>query len=482
MSKASSVFLRRASLRQVTLILALLFFPSPSHQLQAQNAPDPKLEKAVAELRHIVPEKLTETKQEAKAKAIDAAWAVIKAEGPRGLARLKQELQQVVNTNERDDFFKLSASALLWESGKLDEAGKIAEIWNTTPLNVSYNYAFYTAMEAARTQDERALPMLIAILRDKTGRTFFPRHAMQVPWPLTHEFVWGAYGAKGLPVLEGILETSQNQVELQSAMRLLARAQFLKALPRIREIATRGAGEAKYSAIKALGIFGHSQDFELLLSGLQSTNPTEVWSHVFALYEFEDLRAVPHLIPLLKSPEAALRFEVISALRHLLTPAALGALRGHSETTKDAREKERIERHLSRLFEEGKTTWQSYLQKSSAQKEVFVAAFRQDFEDEYHLKKGERAMTRAEFLSKAAKSKEKGRLTDVGEREAEVRKFLAAATVNDIELLLDVKARLYLRLSDECLYETEKIDKAVQHLGRSRYRKMTGITAQVEAK
>lgn len=482
MSKANPVSPHRASLWQMMLLLALLFFPSPPRQLQAQSAPASKLEKAIAELRHIVPDKLTEAEQEAKSKAIAAAWNVIKAEGPSGLARLKQELQQVSNTNERDDFFKLNASALLWEIAKLNEAAKIAEVWNTTPLNVSYNYAFYPAMEAARTQDERALPMLVAILRDKDGQTFFPQHAMRVPWPLTHEFVWGAFGAKGLPVLEGILETSQNQVELQSASRLLGRAQSLKSLPRIREIAKSGTGEAKHWAIMALGIFGHPQDFDFLLSGLQSTNPVEVWPHVFALYEFEDLRAVPHLLPLLKSTEGVLRFEAISALRHLLTPAAMEALQAHSETTKDEREKERIKRHLSRLFEDGKTTWQSYLRKSPAQKEAFVAAFRQGFEDEYSLKKGERAMPRAEFLSKAAMWKEKGRLENADRGEVGVRHLLAATTANDIELLLDVKAKLYLRLSDECLYETQRIDRAVQHLGRSRYRKVTGITDKVETK
>lgn len=473
---------RRARAARLLVVCLFVLPPLAPTLAQPQGAPDPKLEKAVAALRHIVPGKLSEEQREAKSKEIDEAWVVIQAAGPKGLDRLKQELRQLDERKEGDDFFKLNASAFLWNVGKFDEAARIGEIWSTTPLTASYNYAFYTAMDAARTQDERALPMLRAILGDKDGRTFFSAHAMEVRFPLTHEFIWGAFGPKGLPVLAQVLETSKNPTELSSAMRLLSHAQHMGSLPRVRELAAGGAGDVKLSAVAALGVFGHPQDYEFLLSGLRSGSPEEVLLHAFALYEFEDLRAVPHLIPLLKSPNELVRMETVSALRHLLTPDSLAALRAHSEATGNAREKERIKRALELIFERGKTTWEDYQRKSPEEKRAFVEAYRLRFEDGHNLEAGEKPWSRAEFLASAARWKEKGRLEDAAGEGVRARHILSAATIADIPLLLEVKSKLYLRLSDECLYEVRRVDEVLKRLGRSRYRRTPGITEKAEAK
>jgi len=64
--------------------------------------------------------------------------------------------------------------------------------------------------------------------------------------------------------------------------------------------------------------------------------------------------------------------------------------------------------------------------------------------------------------------------------EADLKQLLAASTVEDIPLLVALKSRLYHRLSDECLYEVQKIDHVILRLGRSRYRKQVGTCLQVE--
>ena len=60
--------------------------------------------------------------------------------------------------------------------------------------------------------------------------------------------------------------------------------------------------------------------------------------------------------------------------------------------------------------------------------------------------------------------------------------LLLAAVPDDIDLLLEVKAAVMMRLSDECLYEVARIDRTLRRLGRSRYRKVTGLTEKVEAR
>src|SRR5215831_21249122 len=97
--------------RTITFLGAILLLVIP---VAAQDKPDKKLEQAIAVLRRVDQGKLSEQQQKTKAKEIDAAWEVIKAAGKTGVARLKQEIQLIDQNREKDDYFKLNASALLW--------------------------------------------------------------------------------------------------------------------------------------------------------------------------------------------------------------------------------------------------------------------------------------------------------------------------------------------------------------------------------
>ena len=459
----------------VTLATAAPFY--------AQNPIDQKLERAVAALRNIRQGAFTtEAQQEAKSKEIDEAWEVIRQAGARGTARLKQELERVERSREKDDFFKLNASALLWGIGQFDEAPAIAAIWNSTPLEAQYKYVFYTAIDAARTGDARALPMLEAVLRDNKGHVFLWQHSLDVKWPLTHEFVWGAFGPKALPRLAEIISTSKNEIEVASAISLLAQSHYLPALPRLRELARAGTGDARLFAIRALGVYGHPQDYDFLVAGLRSGDPKELFSYSYALYEYEDLRAVPHLIPLLGAADKAVRQETFAALTHLLTSESVDALHRHAQTTKERDEKETIEEHLNSELREYNLSLNQYLKKSPAGRAEAVAAIlRRREAEKYQLGTGEKGMTRSEFVTAVKRWKEEHRLSRVGGERVMPKHILVAATAADIELLLEVKAALYLRLSDEALYEARRMDEVVKRLGRSRYRKQAGITEKVEA-
>ncbi|HEX8920562.1 MAG TPA: HEAT repeat domain-containing protein [Pyrinomonadaceae bacterium] len=460
--------LRLPVLRILGVILTTLFLSLSA--TQAQNASNQKLERAIGALRRVDPEKLSDSEQEKKAKEINDAWEVIKKAGAAGISRLKEEVRRVDDAKERDDYFKLNATALLWYIAQLNEAEAIAAIWNKTPLRAQYNYVFYTAFDAATRQDPRALPMLEAVLKDKEGEVFFELHAMEVKWPLTHEFIWGAYGTKGLPALAKILETSQDTVELASAILLLTSAQYLPALPRIRELAATGKGEARLVAIQSLGVFGHPQDYDFLISGLRSDDAEVVWRHVYALYEFGDLRAVPLLIPLLKTKDPKLELETLATLNHLLTPASVEALQQYSQTNS-----ERAGR-VKAYFAELDFKCEDYQKMSAPEREKSITALRTKRDDlNFKLQKGEQGYTHDALLRAAAEWKRKSRMAQV-----EVSELLSGATASDIELLLDVKATLYKRLSDEAMYEVKRIDEAVKYLGRSRYRKVAGIAEKVE--
>ena len=251
----------------------------------AEKAKPQDLAKAIASLRHIDPGKLTEAEKEQKGEEIAKAWNALKAAGPAGILAVRREIEALDKTGEKDDFFKLGAAALLWQTGKLAEADAIAKVWASTPLDTQYNYVFYTAFDAAQTQDPRALPMLKACLRDKAGSVFLEQHFLDVKWPQTHEFVWGTFGPKGLPALDKVLETSKDPVELVSAMILLGRAQYLPALPNVRKLAADKEDEVRRTAVMMLGFFGHPQDYDSLVAGLRSKDPKEAYAYAFALLE-----------------------------------------------------------------------------------------------------------------------------------------------------------------------------------------------------
>jgi hypothetical protein len=95
----------------------------------------------------------------------------------------------------------------------------------------------------------------------------------------------------------------------------------------------------------------------------------------------------------------------------------------------------------------------------------------------------QKVLTRAQLLKSTEEWKKSHHMrVSSSEMPVTARELLAAATVDDMPVLLEVKAAVLARLSDECLYEVQSINAAVKRLGRSRYRKEVGITAKAEAR
>jgi len=489
--------------RTITFLGAVLLLAVPA---AAQDKPDKKLEQAIAVLRRVDQKKLNEQQQKAKAEEIDAAWGVIKTAGKMGVARLKEEIRLVDQNKEKDDYFKLNASALLWNIGQFDEVDTIAAVWKSTPLNAQYKYVFHTAYEAAQTQDRRALPLLLACLKDNHGGFDLLPNTM-TQWLGALEILWGAFGPQGVPDLMRVLETSTNPSELESAIFLLIWTQEIKALPRVREIAARGQREARLEAIRYLGFYGHPQDYDFLIAGLRSDDAEEVYVHVYALYEYEDLRAVPPLIPLLKADNEFFRREVFSTLMHLLTPASLDALRNFCEearrnTRPDSQQRGECSMIDSKL-KDVKIDLGDYANKSSQEKADLITTARKSAEEWYQLRKDDKNLTRDQLIEAAQEWKRNGRIfgakpfdiTQLPKKNnkdniflfsvnkydwVEERHILSAATAGDIPLLLEVKDALCARLSEETLFEIRRLNRVIERLGRSRYRKVIGVTEKVE--
>lgn len=149
---------------------------------------------------------------------------------------------------------------------------------------------------------------------------------------------------------------------------------------------------------------------------------------------------------------------------------------------KDEEEGRRAETWLARSLEAEGLTWETFAAKSPDERKATIAAIRARGEQHYVLKPDDRKLDHDELLKAAAQWKENLRITGGDYKWVEDRHALAASTPADIDLWLDVKAKVCCRLSDECLSEVRTIDNLVARLGRSRYRKAVGITEKAEPK
>jgi len=104
------------------VILVTCSLPS-AVAIEARAADD--LNKAVAAMRKINLTSLSEKQKQAKSQELDKAWKTVVDAGSKGIAALKEEIRKIDVSKEKDDFFMLSAAALLWQIGKVSEAKTI---------------------------------------------------------------------------------------------------------------------------------------------------------------------------------------------------------------------------------------------------------------------------------------------------------------------------------------------------------------------
>ena len=281
-----------------------------------------------------------------------------------------------------------------------------------------------------------------------------------------------------MPALARVLQEKKDEVSIASAVALLATAQDLNALEKIRSLARDGSKMVRIEAAKALGLFGHPQDFDFLLTGLKSKDPEELYAFAFALYEYGDIRAVPGLIPLLETEDQKLGLEVVACLDHLVTPEATEALKRCSDEARDGKRRQFCKNKLHDIM--GKMDYKEYAPLSLPVKDKMAAQLRDLREGKYRLKPGDRKATRDDLLKALADWTRRHRITGGTYEWMEERHILAVATAADIPLFLNAAASAYPRFSDECLPEIRTLNELMKRIGRSRYRQDAGVCPKVE--
>ena len=478
-SHMTSTVQRHARKNRWAYATSVLTVASLAILCQAQTTAPSELDAAIETMRGINADALSQAEQQSKGEDLTKAWATLTAAGQAGVDRLKVELRAIDESKAQDDFFKLGAASLLWEIQKIDSADTITAIWRDTPLHVQYQYVFYTAFEAAVTGDPRVLPMLEPLLRDDQASAYIAPHAMDVSWPLSVEFVWGVFGPQGQPTLLKVLRDSTDTVARRSAVILLTEQQCIEALPIIRQLAIQAKDAERHLAVQSLGVFGHPDDYDLLIRGLGDPEAETVAAHAAALADYGDQRAATHLIPLLKAEEEIVRGSALYALAMLMSPDSLAALHEYATSGPSEDERAQCQRYVAHILGEMNLEWEAFAQKSPEDQQALLRSIDQR-EVEFQLKPHDKELTHDQLLEACREWTDAGRITGGKYAWAESRHVLAAATPQDLDLLLNLRAALYRRLSDECLYEVETVDEVLSRLGRRRYRQNVGVCAKVE--
>ena len=154
-------------------------------------------------------------------------------------------------------------------------------------------------------------------------------------------------------------------------------------------------------------------------------------------------------------------------------------------------------------LEDVKIDLRDYAKKSPEEKAEMIAAANKSADEWYQLRKNDKKLTHDQLIEAAQEWKRNGRIfgakalvfqelpkSDKKDNTfiarfnkydwVEERHILSAATAGDLPLLLEVKAALCASLSEESLVEIRRVNRVIERLGRSRYRKVIGLTEKVE--
>ncbi len=115
-------------------------------------------------------------------------------------------------------------------------------------------------------------------------------------------------------------------------------------------------------------------------------------------------------------------------------------------------------------------TWDVFKDLSDLEQQEVTDGFRYSG---ISIETGEKAITHDQLIEVVAEWQDTGRITsEKWEWVERWQVFWPIATPEDINLLLDGKAKFYLRLSDECISDARIVDDLIKWIGRSRYREI----------
>jgi HEAT repeat protein len=430
----------------------------------------PNFESAVAELRGVRPERLTDDEKAAKSLALDSAWQRLRADPHRAVAALKAEHERLIAAGERDDYFAIEAAHLVFAMSGVREIATLERMYRGVDLAVNFRLAFETLSRMAATRDARVLPTLRAALAVEPGAAtvFFAEHVLRVTWPQTIDFIFAPYGPGLCAFAGGEASGSQSHAVVRSAAHLLAVNRCVEGPVILRSLTTSAEPEVATAALRALGVLGVPEDRALIERFASDPRSDVRHSAAFALYELGDPASTPTLRRLLADSEPRVRGEAIAGLFHLVDEDGAAALLAHHRGPAGPAERATIARFVQELAEELEVPAAPLMSADPGAWKNAIAEYWRRRDHFFDLRPGDRALTRRELDAALARWNAAGRIEDEETSWVEHRHVLSVATPADILALLSIRGRVLERHSDEALAEVAILDRLTNVLHRRR--------------
>jgi hypothetical protein len=322
---------------------------------------------------------------------------------------------------------------------------------------------FRTAYEAALTRAPEALPTLTTFMRQAADRVLIPEHSLDIEWPVALDFVWGAYGPEGYPVLVEIAAESGDPVMVEAALAVLCTSEYPDALPVARRVAIEGeTAGIRRAAVRLLGWHGRARDWERLLIGLLSDDVDDISASLWAIHKSGDYRAVSYAIPFCNHPDPWIRDEALSILALACTPESIGALHRVCEDRPDDTGLDEFAFYTDAVLWIAGLDRATYCALAPADKEQAIARAKAIL---YGPRPGATSISRDEALAMVAQWTEEGCIDCDGLDDGE-HQIAAALVRDDIPRLQELRASIYRRLSNEALRDVATVERIMQKIVR----------------
>lgn len=322
---------------------------------------------------------------------------------------------------------------------------------------------FTTAYDAALTRDPSALPVICAFLSDRTERTVLPQNSLDIEWPLGLDFVWGAFGPGGYPVLVEVAAGSSDPVMVESALIVLCKSEFPDALPVARRLAMEGeTAPVRQAAVRLLGWHGRAMDWERLLLGLMSDDSDDISASLWAIHKSGDERAVSYAIPFCNYPDPWIRDEALSILALACTPESIEAMCRVCQERPDDASLDEFAFYTDAVLWMAGLDRETYCALAPADREQAIARTKGIL---YGPRPGAAQVSRDDALAMVAEWTEMGHIDCDGLDDLEYQ--IAGALVrDDIPLLQELKASICRNLSYEALRDVARVESIMQKVVR----------------
>lgn len=443
-----------------THLAPLAFVLAVTAPRASSAAPSAALAAAVADCRHLDADAPAD-----KQRRFAAATKALVAAREDGVRAVEAELAKLRAAKETDVLFQSVAAEVILAVREANGFAAALEAVQGLDARKDLRHLWPTLTVAAASREPRALPLLrVALATDEeSAPVVFPQHGIEVPWPYTLDFLYGAFGQGACNDLVELAGRPPTPREDASVAFLLAQLDCPGAAAALRPWVAGKDARRTAEALRALGRIGEPASAELFLACAARPELEVRRACAYGLWELSVPATAPAIRKLLDDADDAVRMEAISAAFHLADEEGMAAVVRRRRVAK-GEEAERIDQFVGQLAEEVGVEAPALAGDDRAAWRAALAAYWARRDHFFDRQAGDLSLSRSELQERLARWAKEGRVDRPG--PGELRAVLAVARSEDLPAIHRARGRVLLRQSDECVDEARWLERIARVVHR----------------